>query len=277
MLTANNGITRTMAKLRELDSLIDFSRATMQLNIVLVLRDAEEGLTSEAIAAKLNQRRKAVLDALRKLEHKGLVERDEDGYYHLTELGLRFLNELENLMNRKATYKGEKLSHIKPSIKEFVLRLTLNNILYEIIMAVGSSRNHKISAKKLSKVLGLSVSRIDNYVEYLNTILKMPVIKKFKTKKWFLKMEYYKLTSYGKRIYRNLLSHPRHRKFLKRLTSKIIGSHYSPTILKRLTIINIVILIALLALHIIYPENYGLIHTAAIVTLIAVNALLYLR
>jgi len=267
-----------MAKLKELDSLIDFSRATIQLDIVLALRDSEEGLSSEALASKLRQRRKAVLDALRKLEHKGLVERDEDGLYHLTELGLRFLNELENLMNKNAAYRGSRdVLSVKPSIKEFVLRLMLNNIIYEIIMIVGGSRKHMISAKKLSRILGLSVSRIDNYIEYLNSTLKTTVIRKVRIKKLFGKEEYYKLTRHGEKVYRSLLSHPRHRKFLKRLTSKLLGAHHVSLILKKLTMINSLALLAIILLHILTPNVYELIKITAALTLIIINTLLYFR
>ncbi|RLG77014.1 MAG: hypothetical protein DRO12_03345, partial [Thermoprotei archaeon] len=52
--------------LRALDSEIDFGRGFLQLELVLKLAEADGGLTPKELALALNQRYKAVIDALRK-------------------------------------------------------------------------------------------------------------------------------------------------------------------------------------------------------------------
>nr|MEB3859661.1 hypothetical protein [Desulfurococcales archaeon] len=89
--------------LRKLDSIIDFSKSTIQLQIVLALALNGEHLSTSKLSRIVGERRKAVLDALRKLEYKGLIRRVNGGepgeiVYELTDLGRAFTRGLTGLL-----------------------------------------------------------------------------------------------------------------------------------------------------------------------------------
>lgn len=86
-------------RLREIDELIDISRGTLQLDIILTLMTRESMSVSE-LASSIGERRKAVTDALRKLRNKGLVAYSPDGEsVSLTREGIRCMKTLAEILS----------------------------------------------------------------------------------------------------------------------------------------------------------------------------------
>ena len=70
----DEGFLEKLRRIKELDSVIDLSKSSIQLEILLLLGMSESSaLTASEIARGLGIRRKAVTDALRKLLRKGLI------------------------------------------------------------------------------------------------------------------------------------------------------------------------------------------------------------
>jgi len=95
--------------LRELDSLIDFARGSLQLKIILALARSSDGLTARDISDSIGLRYKAVQDSIRKLISKGLVVKESDGVtdvYKLSSEGLGYVTKLVEALNGFKTYLG---------------------------------------------------------------------------------------------------------------------------------------------------------------------------
>ena len=82
--------------IKRLDSIIDLSRSTLQLEIVLHLL-RKDRVTILELSHALMQRKKALYDSLRKLKIKGLVGGEEGGYW-LTDYGREQINKLLNIL-----------------------------------------------------------------------------------------------------------------------------------------------------------------------------------
>jgi DNA-binding PadR family transcriptional regulator len=94
---------RKIDMLRKLDSIIDFSRSSYQLDIIILLGKSSKPMDPGSIASSLGIPRKQILDALRKLKLKGLIDVTGSGSYTLTKTGVEFFNKLMDLINRSDT------------------------------------------------------------------------------------------------------------------------------------------------------------------------------
>ncbi|MDT7888897.1 MAG: hypothetical protein RQ885_07975 [Desulfurococcales archaeon] len=74
---------------RELDSIIDFSKSSYQLDIVVFMGNIGKPVSIDAIVSALGVERKHILDAVRKLRLKGMVD-SKGSFYILTDVGKRF-------------------------------------------------------------------------------------------------------------------------------------------------------------------------------------------
>ncbi|MBC7120510.1 MAG: winged helix-turn-helix transcriptional regulator [Candidatus Methanosuratus sp.] len=94
-------LSNRLARIRNLSGLIDISKSTLQLDIILAL-NANNELSPAEIASVIGQRRKAVTDALRKLRNKGLVDTTLEGgksaRYVLTDLGIELVKTLLSIL-----------------------------------------------------------------------------------------------------------------------------------------------------------------------------------
>jgi len=73
--------------------MIDFSKSSYQLDIVVFMGSIGKPVSVDAIVSALGVDRKQVLDALRKLRLKGIVE-GKSGFYVLSDAGKRFYSAL---------------------------------------------------------------------------------------------------------------------------------------------------------------------------------------
>lgn len=86
-------IRKRISLFKELDSMIDFSKSSYQLDIVVFMGCIGKPVSIDAIISVLGVDRKQILDAVRKLRLKGMVD-VKNGFYILTETGKRFYDVL---------------------------------------------------------------------------------------------------------------------------------------------------------------------------------------
>ncbi len=190
---------KMLKNIRELDSIIDFSRATLQLHIVLVLSQYKYGLTVDEIAFKTGFRRKTVLDTLRKLEIKGLVVRKNDLFF-LSDIGIKYLEQLKDLLK----IKGAEEKYDEKDLRKIAYKLVFYGALRDIIVLLGKSDG--LTLEKISRMLGISPKKVRNYIIHLNNMYKNKLVKTTRKKGILGVKKAHVLTSYGKKLYDNIVS-----------------------------------------------------------------------
>ncbi|MEB3780039.1 MAG: hypothetical protein GSR85_07400 [Desulfurococcales archaeon] len=153
----------------------------------------------------LGERRKAILDALRKLELKGLITKgkcsEKETCYSLSENGKRFSDGLRKLINLdkhvyESTLKGDmkKLSiNIRIALQR---RLVEVSYAYKALMALYYAPNNILSVDQLSRFLNLSSDRVKSYLD----LFSMPPYRLFRRVLKPNGTVYYLLDEEGKRI-----------------------------------------------------------------------------
>jgi len=164
--------------------MIDLSKSTLQLDILLAINNRGEASPAD-IASAIGQRRKAVTDALRKLRNKGLVEATSEGSktstYRLTENGKECISMLcrfiagEKSGHAVGTAKGETQGRqqAKPAPpnegvdvqRKIGTDLPLAAVLSRVLFALGMAKGNCLSLKSLSDIMGLSHQRTESYLE----------------------------------------------------------------------------------------------------------------
>lgn len=97
---------------KELDSMIDFSKSSYQLDIVIFIGNIGKPVGVDAIVSALGVDRKQVLDALRKLRIKGIVSANNN-FYMLTDSGKRFYDLLgKSLIGHNGVDPNESIVRI---------------------------------------------------------------------------------------------------------------------------------------------------------------------
>lgn len=196
----HNVFAQRLQLLRELDETIDFAKSVIQLGIVLTLFEAKDGLTIDELSEKLSERRKALIDAIRKLELKGIVTRVENNNFTkfiLTDKGSSYVQKLVSLLSPQAT------TNLPSSIDSRMKRaLILNNLIeahyiYTAITTLAKTSNKTLSIDKLAKEMGLSVDRARSYLD----LFCLPPYRVFRKIQRPGKTTYYRLEETGLKIY----------------------------------------------------------------------------
>lgn len=156
--------------LRRLDQEIDFARGSLQLSIVLELGKNGNGLTIKDLSKRLNERNKAVADALRKMMLKNLVVkvRNGGGYevYTLTEKGRRFYDDLYVVLKGDGGSRYVESSRgydINPH--EFSIELMKKDYIVDAIIAIATSKKGILPLRDIADAMGLSKQRAQAYIE----------------------------------------------------------------------------------------------------------------
>jgi len=153
--------------LRELDSEIDFARGVLQLRILIEVSKVSSGLSVKEISSRIGQRYRAVVDALRKLEAKGLVVRDgAEGspIFKLSEKGYEFYKKLEYISSHRVQpVFGVLQAKVKP--QDFALDAARMSYVQDALVAVGTSRRGEATLKTIAQAMGLSIQRAQSYIE----------------------------------------------------------------------------------------------------------------
>lgn len=231
----NSHLELKLNVIRELDSLVDFCRGTIQLKIILALAENASGLTIKELAIKIMSRYKAVADALRKLEKKNLVRKaNKSGveYYELTEKGWEYYEKLTAVLGLHKVSKRLTKSSKRVLLKDLVENLTLYGYVADAIIALATAKNYELPLSKISSLFKLSPSRTQSYlnvfadpqapVRLFRKIQKPSLTRRVYE---FLGINkgpykvYYKLTKDGLSVYYKL---PHYIKFGNSIAAKII-------------------------------------------------------
>ena len=185
-------------QLRSIDKLVDISKSTIQIDIMLNLSKGE--MTSAEIAKEIGQRRKAITDAMRKLRVKGLVDEVIDevsgksSKYKLTPSGKACLESLLEFTGSSSGHASlgverkvegfannsipkESSVSINPPMFSKTLSGSSNDlnsfpmaaVLSELILILGTAKGNVMTRKDIAKAVGLSEQRTESYLEvYLN-------------------------------------------------------------------------------------------------------------
>ena len=208
--------------LRNIDSVIDFSRATAQLRILIALDNA--ALTIDEIVKETRLRRKTVLDAIRKLEIKGLVKR-EGGKFMLSKNGKAIYDALRSIVAGDEAPRSEldviRGLSVKPSIYDTYTDLLSVIYMLKALKVLGSVSNHRLPLDKLASKVGVTPITLDNHLQRFVT----------RKMKLFNRLEVgpggkivYELNDAGLKLYQRLYPSKgltaRIREFLRKITGK---------------------------------------------------------
>ncbi len=157
--------------LRELDSMLDFAKSTIQLELVIYLGQKNKGIRPREAAKDLRIKVKSVYDALTKLIGKGLVARSSTGLYELTPEGRAFVNKLYALFSdphtRQSYFSTSRMT--APRVSLGTLTVTKNVLFYKYVydsmMALGLSPKKELSLKELARVVGVSETTLAGYLD----------------------------------------------------------------------------------------------------------------
>ncbi len=155
--------------LREIDSVIDLARGWLQLSVLVAI--GERSVRVDELVRVLGQPRKAVLDVLRKMRLKGLVE-VRDGYYMLSSRGLHVYKLLSSIVNHggfeRRSASGQSYAR-EATVYDVVSSITRFLYLYEAIVALGSARGYELSLDTLASVVRIGERQLDEYLSVYAT------------------------------------------------------------------------------------------------------------
>lgn len=243
-------------KIREFDSLIDFARSSLQLDIVLRLASSNKPLTSTEIAKALGHRKKPILDALRKLEIKGLVKKSSNRgeFYELTELGRNAIEDLFAILGVGDLKTALRGGYGKVRARDMIKIVIPVNYIHDALVALGTSRRNELSLSTLSQIIGLSPQRLTMYLDpYAEPRSEVRLFKKYRrevflqkiTNKLFGKTKtevHYRLTSLGMETFYRLSIYMKIKNnIILRALIKLFGNYSPKLILKRIMLVNIVL------------------------------------
>jgi len=248
-----------LEKIRAFDSMIDFARSRIQLDIVLQLAVTRKPLSADEIAQNIGQRKKPVLDALRKLELKGIIRRTEThrNIYELTDLGKQMVDDLTAILgasNLKEVVKSRVYG--KVSARDLIKVIIPVHYLYEVITALGTAKRHELPLDTLASIAGISPQRLTVYLDpYADSKSEIRLFKKVKRdNSTLLKIIHvilrnkkssticYRLTNLGLELYYRLPIYMKmkNNKFANILI-KIFKYYNTKSILTKLSIIDIIV------------------------------------
>ncbi|MEM1628906.1 MAG: ArsR family transcriptional regulator [Desulfurococcaceae archaeon] len=169
-----NMFRNKLTLLKHLDSVIDFSRATSQLELILYLYSTRKSLSVDELATMLGYSKKAVLDSLRKLEKKGLIIKEkqlDELTISLSDKGIDFVSRMIELL-RPTSIPGETSLPVPVRLnlaKEIVRSINL----YRIIVYMGLVEpDRSIPVRNIAKIL--DIGKDDLYV-LLNSFTQTPM------------------------------------------------------------------------------------------------------
>ncbi len=204
-------LVRLVEQLKKINQVIDATKGTLQLQILMLLhskgpQDADE------ISKAMSKRRKAVTDALRKLRMKGLIderpksETDPESIYALTDQGREYVGSLNSLFNLSEHPSPEEEKRLVKFVEEFPLLY----YTYDGVIALGLAGDDGLSAKELGRILNLSEQRAITYFDLFSSTPGATLFKKIDQGSGGRggpgKVRY-TLTEEGKRVFRLLPSY----------------------------------------------------------------------
>ncbi|MGC8563697.1 MAG: hypothetical protein ACP5LZ_02235 [Fervidicoccaceae archaeon] len=197
-------MNRKLSLLRELDETIDFSKSTIQIEIMFVFMISKEKMTPSKLVELLDERRKAVLDALRKMQLKGIIKKEgeEDGepVYALTETGEEYSKKLMEVLGLKEGDHHSSGGEVEPNREKIAVLKRMIGLyhIYNAIVYLANTPENKMDLHKLSSLVGLSPERMKSYLDAYSR----PPIRVFRrSSSPVSRLTFYKLEKEGWNIY----------------------------------------------------------------------------
>lgn len=279
--------------LRLIDGKVDFSKATVQFDILLSLAVSDSGLTAHELSQRLRLKYKTISDALRKMVFKGLVEKMGERYILTNEGKLLYDSLLSVLGLTKQDYL--KMKRHERDVWSLTHDLVTVNHLYDAILALGLSERYMLDLKTLAKVMGLSVNRakvyLDLFTQYPFKLLHVVRVSGFTQRvKWVIGRAiplikgkdkihttlYYMLTERGLKVFNRLPYRVKinRNKFTYKLLLRVFDTLHPRIIIKRISLIMslslIVVLICAIALIILSSIHQPILIAIDVVILVIV-------
>jgi len=251
--------------LRELDSLIDFARGSVQLKIIIALANSRNGSTVKDISIATGLRYKTVQDAIRKLVSKGLVVKESNGtidMYRLSSEGEEYYSKLIKTLNGFNDMFRSRRESRKVLLPDFIGNMVMYDHIADAIIAIATSRRGELPLTRIAEAMKLSPERARSYLDMFSE--KTSPIRLFKRieresrlrrilSKIFTKLgigvrisitqPWYRLTDDGMTVF---YRHPYYLKYKKSvlaaLASKLIGSAHPRIVVRFITRISLAIL-----------------------------------
>lgn len=151
--------------IKELDTVLDFAKSTVQLEIILYLSNSKRDLTAREIAQALNMKIKTVYDALNKLISKELVERTSEGEYKLTPLGKEFIEKLLKIISDNESRGLQQASLGVNGFNAIVRNLITFKYVHDVMLILALTDSDKIDVRKLAKILRTSEQTLSEHLE----------------------------------------------------------------------------------------------------------------
>ncbi len=245
-----NKVSERLELLRKIDSIIDIGRSSVQLYILLLLGRKNEEMTIHEITEAIRQRKRAVIDAIRKLEGKGLIIRRENTY-KLSEEGCRVYQGLVSILSHST--KGISVKACSLGVARDVARtLTSYAYLYDVVIALALAPKNTLPLETLSKIVGLSQQRLDDYLRSLQSLSSTTLLSRVPTRKGI----YYKLTEEGMKVFKSMPTYLKlkNNKGLK-ILALIARTGHPREVLRRVALITAVGSAALTLALLLLPYN----------------------
>jgi len=154
-------LLNAVSALREVDAAVDFARGWLQLRILLTAGHLGR-CSVDRLVEVLGERRKAVLDSLRKMRAKGLVE--GEGQLNLTEEGRRVYETLVSVLaGSRGASAGTVLS--KATARDIPRDILRFSYLYDVLIALGTSKGYELPLSTLASVTRLSPTTLEDYLK----------------------------------------------------------------------------------------------------------------
>ena len=167
MSVMSNDVVRVMLnrlnKLRMLDSMLDFARASTQLDILIALSDNKPASLDE-LASRVGRGKRQVADAIRKMLSKGFVryeERDGEMLIVIDENGLEYLKGVSDILSINIKDAKVVLDSKKADVTE---NIGIYFYAYEALTILGVAQ-HPLSLNKLASIMNISPNRLESYLD----------------------------------------------------------------------------------------------------------------
>jgi len=200
-------LLNSVSALREVDAAVDFARGWLQLRILLTVGYLGR-CTVDRLVEVLGERRKAVLDSLRKMRAKGLIE--GEGELSLTEEGRRVYSTLLSALGSSGRVSaGTALP--RAAVQDIPRDVIRFSYLYDVLVALGTSRGYELSLSTLASVTRLSPATLEDYLRpYVEDEPRL-FKRVLRVSRLAGRRVFYRLTDEGLKVYHRLPEYVKYR------------------------------------------------------------------
>ncbi len=152
-----------LSKLRILDNMLDFAKASTQLDILVALSD-NKPVSLDELALKVGRGKRQVADAIRKMLRKGFVRyetKDNETLIMIDTNGLDYLKGISDVLSIDVKNLRTNLDSKKIEVTE---NIGAYFYVYETLTILGTAQR-PLSLNKLASIIGISPNRLESYLD----------------------------------------------------------------------------------------------------------------